>query len=139
MWSSKIATDLYHFMKNKTKIASVALSKNGRKIAILDNKFCAHVYDYFTCKILCSFDESVANYDPAKLTAESKGKARVCDSPMISYLHVVSCLVYLTATYFPQLIKSKLTNLSTGKDAQSRQSFLIQIYQLVVMSLMKVS
>mmetsp|Transcript_20904 Transcript_20904/g.31181 ORF Transcript_20904/g.31181 Transcript_20904/m.31181 type:complete len:633 (-) Transcript_20904:535-2433(-) len=76
-WSSKMATDLYHFMKNKTKIASVVISKNGQRFAILDNKFSAHVYDYFTCKILCSFDESVANYDPAKVADESKVEIKI--------------------------------------------------------------
>ena len=86
LWNSKMNTDLYSIIKNKSNLSSLKVSRDGKLFAIFSSNYKVYLFQYSTCKILATFDETVESYDPLNFKENS-------DAPFDSFEFGKRCAV----------------------------------------------
>lgn len=67
-FESKLDTDLYEFVKNKTIVTGLAFSPDGKRFATLSTDRKVRVFTFLTGKLIRVFDETLARYQDIQQT-----------------------------------------------------------------------
>lgn len=69
-FESKLDTDLFEFVKNKTYPCDIAISPDGKKFASLSGDRKVRVFNFLTGKLYRIFDESLKRFSELQQTTQ---------------------------------------------------------------------